>query len=76
MAREGVSILKRAMDLLILKALSWGPMHGYGVSPWIRHVTEDTFDIQEGVLYPALHRFSARLRTRPGFRDNLLSCAR
>ena len=60
MARERVSILKGAMDLLILKALSWGPMHGYGVSHWIRHVTEDTFDIQEGVLYPALHRLEEK----------------
>jgi len=40
------------MDLLILKALSWGPMHGYGVSYWVRQVTVDTFEIQEGVLYP------------------------
>jgi PadR family transcriptional regulator PadR len=76
MARERVSILKGGMDLLILKALSWGPMHGYGVSHWIRHVTDDTFDIQEGVLYPVLHRLSARLRSRPGFRDNLSSYAR
>ena len=60
MARERVSILKGAMDLLILKALSWGPMHGYGVSHWIRQVTEDTFDIQEGVLYPALHRLEEK----------------
>lgn len=60
MAKERVSILKGAMDLLILKALSWGPMHGYGVSYWIRQVTEETFDIQEGVLYPALHRLEAK----------------
>jgi PadR family transcriptional regulator, regulatory protein PadR len=60
MARARVSILKGAMDLLILKALSWGPMHGYGVSHWIRQVTEDTFEIQEGVLYPALHRLEEK----------------
>ena len=60
MAVGRVSILKGAMDLLILKALSWGPMHGYGVSHWIRQVTEDTFDIQEGVLYPALHRLEEK----------------
>lgn len=56
MTTERVSILKGAMDLLILKALSWGPMHGYGVSYWIRQVTEQAFELQEGVLYPALHR--------------------
>lgn len=56
MPTQRVSILKGTMDLLILKALSWGPMHGYGVSHWIREVTTATFDLQEGVLYPALHR--------------------
>lgn len=60
MTSRKVSILKGAMDLLILKSLSWGPMHGYGVSYWIRQVTADTFDIQEGVLYPALHRLEEK----------------
>lgn len=56
MAGDRVSILKGAMDLLMLKALSWGPIHGYGVSYWIRQITDETFELQEGVLYPALHR--------------------
>jgi transcriptional regulator len=56
MTSDRVSVLKGAMDLLILKALSWGPMHGYGVSYWIRQITEEAFELQEGVLYPALHR--------------------
>ena len=42
-------ILKGALDVLILKALSWGPMHGYGVSYWIRDVTGEAFELQEGV---------------------------
>ncbi len=57
---EKVGVLKGAMDVLILKALSWGPMHGYGVSRWIRQVTDDAFDLQEGVLYPALHRLERK----------------
>jgi DNA-binding PadR family transcriptional regulator len=60
MPKTRVSILKGAMDLLILKALSWGPMHGYSVSYWVRQVTEETFDIQEGALYPALHGLEAK----------------
>jgi PadR family transcriptional regulator PadR len=60
MADESVEILKGAMDVLILKALSWGPMHGYGVSSWIRSVTEEAFNIQEGALYPALHRLERK----------------
>ena len=60
MPSQRVSILKGAMDLLILKALSWGPMHGYSVSYWIRQVTKEALDIQEGALYPALHRLEEK----------------
>jgi transcriptional regulator len=45
---------------MILKALSWGPMHGYGVARWIEQVTADVFAIEEGSLYPALHRMQRR----------------
>ena len=48
------------LDVLILKALSWGPMHGYGIGRWIRQTTEDVLTVQEGALYPALHRLQRR----------------
>ena len=48
------------LDMLILKALSWGPMHCYGIGRWIRHTTEDVLTVQEGALYPALHRIQRR----------------
>jgi transcriptional regulator len=48
------------LDILVLKALSWGPMHGYAISRWIRDTTSDTLSVQEGVLYPALHRLARR----------------
>ncbi len=51
-----VSLLRGTLDLLILKALSWGPRHGYAVAEWIEHTTGDTVLIGEGTLYPALHR--------------------
>ena len=60
MSDDRLSILKGALDVLILKALSWGPMHGYGVSYWIRDVTREAFELQEGVLYPALHRLERK----------------
>jgi len=60
MADVTVAILKGAMDVLILKSLSWGPMHGYSVSRWIRSVSDEAFDIQEGALYPALHRLESK----------------
>ena len=48
------------LDLLILKALSWGPAHGYGVARWIQHATNDALEVGEGTLYPALHRLEER----------------
>ncbi len=51
-----VSLMRGTLDLLILKALSWGPRHGYGVSDWIEQATGAAFLIGEGTLYPALHR--------------------
>jgi PadR family transcriptional regulator PadR len=48
------------MDVLILKALSWKPMHGYAIGRWIRQTTEDVLTIQEGALYPALHRLQRK----------------
>lgn len=60
MTDNPLPILKGSLDVLILKSLSWGPMHGYGVSHWIRHVTDDALELQEGVLYPALHRLERK----------------
>ena len=47
-------------DLLILKALTWRPQHGYAIARWIRETTEDVLVIQEGALYPALHRLERK----------------
>ena len=60
MPKETLTLLKGTLDVLILKALSWGPLHGYAVSRWIRQVTDDALEVQEGVLYPALHRLERR----------------
>jgi transcriptional regulator len=45
---------------LILKALSWGPAHGYAVARWIEFATQDALAVGEGTLYPALHRLEER----------------
>jgi transcriptional regulator len=57
---ETTDVLKGTLDLMILKALSWGPTHGYGVTKWIRQTTDGTLDIDDGALYPALHRLERR----------------
>jgi len=55
-----VDLLQGTLDVLVLKTLSWGPMHGYGVARWIQRVTGDVLRIEEGSLYPALHRMERR----------------
>ncbi len=53
-------ILRGTLDLLVLKALSWGPAHGYGVARRIEEATNDVLAVGEGTLYPALHRLEER----------------
>lgn len=56
----GSDLFTGSLDLLILKALSWGPLHGYAIGRWIRTTTADALRIQEGALYPALHRLERK----------------
>jgi transcriptional regulator len=72
MSEMELHILRESLDLLILKALTWGPKHGYAISEWIETATRDTLLIEEGTLYPALHRLARRklVRTQWGLSDN------
>ncbi|HVX41078.1 MAG TPA: PadR family transcriptional regulator [Gemmatimonadaceae bacterium] len=49
-------LLRGTLDVLILKALTWGPRHGYAVAEWIQAVTDGELLVEEGPLYTALHR--------------------
>lgn len=60
MRDQGQEILRGTLDLLILKALSWRPAHGYDVARWIESATGDALAVGEGTLYPALHRLEER----------------
>jgi transcriptional regulator len=53
-------MLQGTLDLLILKTLSLGPMHGWGVSQRIQQFSSDVFQVNQGSLYPALHRLEHR----------------
>lgn len=53
-------LLKGTLDLLILKALTLGPQHGYGIARWIEDSSRDLLHIEEGSLYPALSRMHKR----------------
>lgn len=56
----GSDLFTGSLDLLLLKALSWGPMHGYAAARWIRVSTKEGLNVREGALYPALHRLQAK----------------
>jgi PadR family transcriptional regulator, regulatory protein PadR len=54
--KSTVELLQGTLDVLVLKTLSWGPQHGYGMARWIQQVTHDALQLEEGTLYPALYR--------------------
>jgi PadR family transcriptional regulator len=60
MAANEVDVLQGTLDLLVLKALSWNPMHGYNILDWLRRATQAELRIEDAALYPALHRMEAR----------------
>ena len=65
-------LLRGTLDVLILKALSWGPRHGYAVAEWIKTVTDGDLLVEEGPLYTALHRLERNgwLSSEWGYSDN------
>ena len=53
-------LLQGTLELLVLKTLTWGPMHGYGIASWIESATDDVLSVEEGSLYPALYRMTRK----------------
>ena len=60
MAREPLDLLQGTLDVLILKTLSWGALHGYAVSRWIRQRTDEVLAVEDAALYQALHRLERK----------------
>ena len=60
MSKPSVDLLQGTVDVLILRALAWEAMHGYGVSRFIREKTEGALNIEGAALYQALHRLERR----------------
>src|SRR4051812_11866292 len=56
MPRPSVDLLQGSLDVIVLKTLSWQPMHGFGIARWIQRITGDVLQVEEGSLYPALYR--------------------
>lgn len=55
-----MAMIRGTLDVLVLKALSWGPMHGFGVAAWIEQGTGGALAVEDGALYQALHRMEER----------------
>ena len=62
---EKADLLQGTLDLLILKVVALGPVHGYGISQRIRQISDSVLQVQQGSLYPALHRLEKRGWFRP-----------
>ena len=60
MSQANADVLQGTLDLLILKALSVEPMHGWGVAQRIQQISRDVLQVNQGSLYPALHRLEHR----------------
>ncbi len=69
---DKTDLLQGTLDLLILKIVALGPVHGYGISQRIQQISSDVLQVQQGSLYPALHRLEKRgwLKADWGESDN------
>ena len=59
MADDGVDVLQGTLDMLVLKALAAGPLHGYAILDWLRRTTGGELRLVDAALYPSLHRMEA-----------------
>jgi transcriptional regulator len=68
MADPNVELLQGTLDLLILKALALGPLHGWAIAKRIQQMSRDVLTVNQGSLYPALYRLEARgmIQSEPG----------
>jgi len=57
---DRLDLLQGTLDMLLLKALTAGPRHGYAIARWLEDTTADALSVEEGSLYPALHRMVGR----------------
>ena len=68
MFSKDAAVLQGTIELLVLKRLSQGPMHGYGIASWIETATDDVLRVEEGSLYPALYRLEQQKFIRSEWR--------
>ena len=69
MKNQKADILQGTLDMLILKIVALGPIHGYGIAQRIRQMSKDVLQVQQGSLYPALHRLEERKWLQSEWKD-------
>jgi transcriptional regulator len=57
---QALPLLKGTLDLLVLKTLSWGAQHGYGIATWLEQHSDGALEVEDSALYQALHRLESR----------------
>ncbi len=70
MGKPQDSLIPGTLNVLILKSLSRGPLHGYAISKWLQETSADVLRVEEGVLYPALHKLEKEKWLRAEWRVN------
>lgn len=72
MANQSEELLRGTLDALILKTLTWGPRHGYGIAGWIKVASGEALAVEDRALYLALHRLEERgwVESEWGLSDN------
>ena len=68
MSTSSVNLLRGSLDGMILRSLTWQPMHGLGIARWLHEVTEGVVQLEDGSLYPALYRMENRGWIRSAWR--------
>ena len=72
MHSKSMDLVRGTLDMLILRALFWGPRHGYDIMRWMKQESKGDLSLEEGALYPALHRLEDRslVEAEWGFSEN------
>jgi PadR family transcriptional regulator PadR len=70
--KDAGELIQGTLEMLVLKALARGPLHGYAVAEWIQQTSQQVLKVEEGALYPALHKLELRgiLSARWGASEN------
>src|SRR6266550_2478558 len=68
MAGSAIDLVQGSLDIIVLKTLSWQPMHGFGIARWIQQTTDDVLQVEEGSLYPSLYRMENKGWVKSGWR--------